>query len=156
MVFWATLKNALLPMDPGVASSASMRANSPIQVVPTIARSGVLLALIALVNLSCAESHGMAVTVILVPGLSASNFLASWPSSSPLVPIAQTVRLPVAFPAASEDPVRRTGRGRAGLGAAARGDRCGGKREGDEHGGRAAVGALHGISLQGSRPGQGG
>ncbi|MFN8081753.1 MAG: hypothetical protein U0Q19_19510 [Kineosporiaceae bacterium] len=97
VVFCAPLKKVLLSMLLGVGSSACV-ANSPIQVVPTIAASGVLPAVIAVANLSWAESHGMAVTCTVTPGLAASNCLASAGSFSPSVPIAQTVIVPVALP----------------------------------------------------------
>jgi len=51
VVFWAPSKNALLSIVAGVGSNACV-ANSPIQVVPTIAASGVLPAVIAVANLS--------------------------------------------------------------------------------------------------------
>ena len=89
-----------------------MPANSPIQVVPTMATSGVLFAVIAVVNLSCAASHGMAVTCTLTPGLAASNSLVSSGSFSPSAPMAHTVMVPVAAPEAH---------GLAGLGGAAAG-----------------------------------
>ena len=63
--------------------------------------SGVLPAVIAVVNLSCAASHGIAVTLTFTPGLAASNSLARSGSFSPSAPIAQTVRVPVAGPAAT-------------------------------------------------------
>ena len=50
VVFWAPSKKADLSIDGGVGSSASLPANSPIQVVPTIAASGVVPAVIAVVN----------------------------------------------------------------------------------------------------------
>ena len=105
VVFWAPSKKTDLSMLPGVGSSASMPANSPIQVVPTMATSGVLFAVMAVVNLSCAASHGMAVTCTLTPGFAASNSLASvgrfWPSA----PMAQTVIVPLAAPELTALPV---------------------------------------------------
>src|SRR4051794_14391809 len=105
VVFWAPSKNTDLSMLPGVGSSAPMPANSPIHVVPTIATSGVLLAVIAVVNLSWAASQGIAVTCTLTPGLADSNSLTSsgrfWPSA----PMAQTLMVPVAAPELTALPV---------------------------------------------------
>jgi hypothetical protein len=89
----------------GVGSSASLLANSPIQVVPTIATSGVLPAVMAVVNLSCAASHGMAVTLTLTPGLADSKSFVSLGRLSPSAPIAQTVISPVALPVSTAAPV---------------------------------------------------
>src|SRR6478672_600963 len=83
VVFWAPGKNWLLSNDGGVGSRAPRPANSPIQVVPTMAASGVLPAVMAVVNLSCAASHGIAVMFTLAPGLALSNCLASVGSLSP-------------------------------------------------------------------------
>src|SRR5690349_15463819 len=63
-----------------------------------MAASGVLPAVMAVVNLSCAASHGIAVTFTLAPGLALSNSLASVGSLSPSAPIAQTVMVPLALP----------------------------------------------------------
>src|SRR3954451_22681861 len=98
VVFCAPGKNALLSNDGGVGSRAPRPANSPIHVVPTIAASGVLSAVMAVVNLSWAESHGIAVMLTLAPGLALSNFLASAGSFSPSAPIAHTVIVPLALP----------------------------------------------------------
>ena len=98
VVFWAPGKNWLLSNDGGVGSRAPRPANSPIQVVPTMAASGVLPAVMAVVNLSCAASHGIAVTFTLAPGLALSNCLASVGSLSPSAPIAHTVMVPLALP----------------------------------------------------------
>src|SRR3954447_1644238 len=92
-------------MLPGVGSRASMPANSPIHVVPTIATSGVLLAVMAVVNLSWAASQGMAVTWTLTPGLAASNSLTRSGSFSPSAPMAQTLIVPVAAPELTALPV---------------------------------------------------
>ena len=105
VVSWAPGKNCELSIDFGVGSSAPRPANSPIHVVPTIAASGVLPAVIAVVNLSCAASHGIAVTFTFTPGLAASNSLASAGRFSPSAPIAQTVMVPVALPALTSLPV---------------------------------------------------
>src|SRR3954454_20873833 len=86
-------------MDDGVGASAPCPASSPIQVVPTMAASGVLPAAIAVMNLSCAESQGIAVTCTFTPGFAASKSLARAGSFSPSAPIAQIVRDPVALPA---------------------------------------------------------
>ena len=102
-----TLEEHRLVDLPGVGSRAPSSANSPIHVVPTIATSGVLLAVIAVVNLSCAASQGMAVTSTLAPGLAASNSFASAGRFSPSAPMAQTVMVPVAAPLA---PPRRSHR----------------------------------------------
>src|SRR3954467_9412770 len=98
VVFCAPGKNTLLSNDGGVGSRAPSPANSPIHVVPTIAASGVLSAVMAVVNLSWAESHGIAVMLTLAPGLALSNCLASAGSFSPSAPIAHTVIVPVALP----------------------------------------------------------
>src|SRR5688500_10609762 len=82
-----------------------MPANSPIHVVPTMATSGVLLAVIEVVNLSCAASQGMAVTLILEPGLAAPNSFARVGRFSPSAPIAQTEIVPVAAPDLTAAPV---------------------------------------------------
>ena len=82
-----------------------MPANSPIQVVPTIATSGVLLAVIAVVNLSCAASHGIAVTCTLTPGFAASNSLVSLGRFSPSAPMAHMVMVPLAAPELTALPV---------------------------------------------------
>src|SRR5919199_6290276 len=60
--------------------------------------SGVLRAVIAVLNLSCAASQGIAVTLTVPPGLAAWNFLARSGSFSPSAPMAHTVRVPVAAP----------------------------------------------------------
>src|SRR6476661_4087603 len=105
VVFCAPPKNCEASIDLGVGSSASRPANSPIQVVPTIAASGVLPAVMAVVNLSCAASHGIAVTLTLAPGLAASKSLARAGSFSPSAPMAQTVIVPVALPELMSLPV---------------------------------------------------
>src|SRR5215218_572585 len=84
---------------------ASLLANSPIQVEPTMATSGVLPAVIAVVNLSWAASHGIAVTWILTPGLAASKSFVSLGRFSPSAPMAQTVMVPVALPVLTAAPV---------------------------------------------------
>src|SRR6476661_9034024 len=99
VVFCAPPKNWEASIDLGVGSSASRPANSPIHVVPTMAASGVLPAVMAVVNLSCAASHGIAVTLTLAPGLAASKSLARAGSFSPSAPMAHTVMVPVALPA---------------------------------------------------------
>ena len=114
-----------------------MPANSPIQVVPTIATSGVLFAVIAVVNLSCAASHGIAVTFTLTPGLAASNSLASLGRFSPSAPMAQTVMLPLAAPELTALPV--CGGAAAGVLASAGG-------HGQGHGGDAGEGDGGGAS----------
>jgi len=96
VVFWAPEKKADLSIDAGVGSSASSPANSPIQVVPTIAASGVLLAVMAVVNLSCAASQGIPVTCTVTPGFAVSNSLARAGSFSPSAPMAHTVIVPLA------------------------------------------------------------
>ena len=73
-----------------------------------MATSGVLPAVMAVVNLSCAASHGIAVTLTLTPGLALSKSLASSGSLSPSAPIAQTVMVPVALPLLTS--WRRSGR----------------------------------------------
>src|SRR6476469_10455005 len=88
VVFCAPPKNCEASIDLGVGSSASRPANSPIHVVPTIAASGVLPAVMAVVDLSCAASHGMAVTLTLTPGLAASKSVVSLDRLSPSAPIA--------------------------------------------------------------------
>src|SRR6476661_5284468 len=98
VVFCAPPKNWEASIDLGVGSSAPRPANSPIHVVPTMAASGVLPAVMAVVNLSCAASHGIAVMFTLAPGLALSNCLASVGSLSPSAPIAHTVMVPLALP----------------------------------------------------------
>src|SRR6476620_9550982 len=105
VVFCAPSKKADLSICAGVGSSASLLANSPIHVVPTMATSGVLPAVMAVVNLSCAASHGMAVTWILTPGLAASKSLVSLDRLSPSAPMAQTVIVPLALPVLTAAPV---------------------------------------------------
>lgn len=70
---------------------------SAIQVVPICARSGPLPAAMAVWSLSCAEDHGIAVTLTLTSGFSFSNPLAKSSSRSPSLPMAQIVRSPVAL-----------------------------------------------------------
>src|SRR6478672_2022529 len=105
VVFCAPSKKADLSICAGVGSMASLLANSPIHVVPTMATSGVLPAVIAVVNLSCAASHGIAVTWTLTPGLAASKSFVSLGRLSPSAPMAQTVMVPVALPVLTAAPV---------------------------------------------------
>src|SRR6478672_6106946 len=105
VVFCAPSKKADLSICAGVGSMASLLANSPIHVVPTMATSGVLPEAIEAVNLSCAASHGMAVTWTLTPGLAASKSFVSLGRLSPSAPIAQTVIVPVALPLLTAAPV---------------------------------------------------
>src|SRR6476661_9841928 len=105
VVFCAPSKKADLSIWAGVGSSASLLANSPIHVVPTMATSGVLPAVMAVVNLSCAASQGMAVTSTLTPGLAVSKSLVSLDRLSPSAPMAQTVIVPVALPLLTAAPV---------------------------------------------------
>ena len=88
-------------MRSGVGSRAPVSANSPIQVVPIIDTSGVSPAAIAVEILSCAASHGIAVTLISASGFSSTNAAAKSPSFSPSVPIAQTSMAPEASPSAT-------------------------------------------------------
>src|SRR6476661_3766741 len=105
VVFCAPSKKEDLSIDAGVGSMALLLANSPIHVVPTMATSGVLPAVMAVVNLSCAASHGMAVTWTLTPGLAASKSVVSLDRLSPSAPIAQTVIVPLALPVLTAAPV---------------------------------------------------
>src|SRR5665647_1234401 len=97
VVFCAPSKKRLLSIVAGVGSSA-WAANSPIQVVPIMAASGVLPAVMAVANLSWAASQGTAVTSTLTPGLAASKSLVSLGRLSPSAPMAQTEMVPVALP----------------------------------------------------------
>ena len=72
-------------------------ANSPIQVVPIRLTSGVLPLAMAAEILSCAASHGTAVTLTVASGLADSKSLTKSWSFSPSVPIAQTLMVPLAL-----------------------------------------------------------
>src|SRR6478609_5954439 len=105
VVFCAPSKKADLSIWLGVGSRASLPASSPIHVVPTMARSGVLFAVTAVMNLSCAAFHGIAVTLTVSPGLAVSKSLISSGSLSPSAPMAHMVRLPLAAPVLTAAPV---------------------------------------------------
>ena len=79
-------------------------ANSPIQVVPTSVTSGVSPAAMALAILSCAASHGIAVTSTVASGFASSNAAAKSPRTSPSVPMAQTSMVPEALPSSMASP----------------------------------------------------
>src|SRR5689334_9414563 len=71
--------------------------NSPAQVVPSWVTSGVCLPATAVISLSCATFHGIAVTLTLMSGLACWNcwMTSLLPSLSPSSPIAQTDRVTV-------------------------------------------------------------
>ena len=75
-----------------------LSANSPIHVVPTRVTSGVSPEAIALAILSCAASHGMAVTLTSASGLASEKSETKSPRTSPSVPMAQTSIVPEALP----------------------------------------------------------
>ena len=79
-------------------------ANSPIQVLPTSVTSGVSPAAMALAILSCAASHGTAVTFTSASGFSSMNAAEKSPSTSPSVPMAQTSMVPEALPSSMASP----------------------------------------------------
>lgn len=82
-----------------------MPANSPIQVVPIIATSGVVPAVIELTNFSWAESHGTGVTLTVMSGYSSSKPATRSGSASPSAPIAQTSSSPEASSVETASPV---------------------------------------------------
>ena len=104
--FTATVFHGPSKKSPGVTRSAGTGsrppplANSPIQVVPSRLTSGVWRPAMAVEILSWAPSQGTAVTLTVASGLSFWNSAASLGSSSPSVPMAQTVISPVAGPSA--------------------------------------------------------
>ncbi len=83
-------------MSRSVGTVANASAKSAIQVVPIMARSGVLPPAIAVWILLCAASQGIAVNSTFTSGLAFWNSFTNSGSSSPSVPIAQMVMSPVA------------------------------------------------------------
>jgi hypothetical protein len=78
--------------------------NSPIQVVPTSVTSGVSPEAMALAILSCAASHGIAVTLTSVSGFSSVKAAEKSPRISPSVPMAHTSMVPLASPSEMASP----------------------------------------------------
>ncbi|MCY1234244.1 hypothetical protein D9M72_468200 [compost metagenome] len=91
-------KKSLASISLGVASNEL--AKSPIQVVPIWATSGVVPPAMAVWYLLSAASQGMAVTLTLTPGFSASKSLRSAGRASPSLPWAHRVMVPDAWPEA--------------------------------------------------------